>query len=375
MTSNNKIGIDFIGFPKGRLGVGEQLRSLVRMAKMNEYEINIIDCYDEGDKFLNDDTEFSEYVSSEFKHNIRVYSATHNHMIALLWKNGFQYFDGAFNIFHLAWEFSTIGEDLLPIINLSDTVWGVSSYTSLAFKNSYGIPVEVLSNSVEIDVADMYTHDYFNLPRDKFLFCTSFDVNSFITRKNPELVIEAFSDRFASNNDVGLVVKVANSDKDNPRWNNFLMNNMREGNIYLIDENMKKEEVHSLFNLCNSYVSLHRSEGFGYGIAENMLMGKPVICTGFSGNMDFCTKNNSFLVDYDLVPVQKDEYQHADGMLWANPIKQSAIEAMQKVYLDRDNSSRIGLVAKRDIKREFSVEALARKMKAKIENITCRVID
>lgn len=372
MTLNRKTGIDFIGFPRGRLGVGEQLRSLLRMAKLNEYEINIIDCYQEGDRFLNDDMEFAEFISSEFKHDIRVYSATHNHVAALLWRKGFQFFDGAFNVFHFAWEFSSIEEDLRPIINLSDTVWGISRFTSLAFENLYGIPVDVMSNAVEINTVDIYTRDYFNLPRNKFLFCTSFDVNSFITRKNPKLVIESFCDGFATNNDVGLVIKVANSDKNNKHWKDFLTNDMREGNIYLIDEDMSREEVHSLFNVCNSYVSLHRSEGFGYGIAENMLMGKPVVCTGFSGNMDFCTKKNSFLVDFDLIAVQKDEYHHADGLFWANPIKQSAVEAMQQVYLDRDNSSKIGIIAKEDITRDFSTEALAKNMKSKIESIICK---
>ena len=103
---------------------------------------------------------------------------------------------------------------------------------------------------------------------------------------------------------------------------------------------MKKEEVHTLFNLCDSYISLHRSEGFGYGIAENMLLSKPVVCTRFSGNMDFCNNSNSFLVDFDCVFVKENEYQHAEGFVWANPKKESAVEAMKKIYWENYGKSR-----------------------------------
>jgi hypothetical protein len=366
---DSKIGIDFIGFPKGYLGVGEQLRSLLRMAQINGYEINIIDCYRDGDKYLNNDVEFNSYISAEYKHKIRIYSATHNHIAALLWEKGFKFFDGAINIFHFAWEFSSIKEDLRPILSLSNSIWGISHFTASAFENQYDIPVEVMSNAVEVIVSNKYKRVYFGLPEDKFLFSTSFDLNSFMTRKNPMLVVESFGEAFSNNDNVGLVVKVSNSDKSNRYWNNFLMEISGMKNLYILDSNMKKEEVHTLFNLCDSYISLHRSEGFGYGIAENMLMSKPVVCTGFSGNMDFCNDSNSFLVDFDYVTVRENEYQHADGLFWANPKKKSAIEAMKKVYWDKDNSLKVGTIACNEISNNFSTKALAKKMDEKIHNI------
>ena len=43
----------------------------------------------------------------------------------------------------------------------------------------------------------------------------------------------------------------------------------------------------SLMASVDCFVSLHRSEGFGLGMAQSMYLGKPVIATGYSGNMDF----------------------------------------------------------------------------------------
>ena len=51
---------------------------------------------------------------------------------------------------------------------------------------------------------------------------------------------------------------------------------------------------------CDAYVSLHRSEGFGLDMAKAMGLGKPVIATGYSGNLEFMDEATAYLVDYDL---------------------------------------------------------------------------
>ena len=57
---------------------------------------------------------------------------------------------------------------------------------------------------------------------------------------------------------------------------------------------------------CDCYVSLHRSEGFGLTMAEAMYFGRPVIATGYSGNLDFMTEENSYLVPHTLVEIGPD---------------------------------------------------------------------
>src|SRR3546814_5890465 len=66
--------------------------------------------------------------------------------------------------------------------------------------------------------------------------------------------------------------------------------------------------------------SLHRSEGFGRGLAEAMYLGKPVIATRYSGNLDFMDERTAYLVDHELVPVQTGEYPFAEGQHWADEI-------------------------------------------------------
>src|SRR3712207_9035191 len=62
----------------------------------------------------------------------------------------------------------------------------------------------------------------------------------------------------------------------------------------------------SLFAASDCYVSLHRSEGFGLTMADAMALGKPVIATGYSGNVDFMREDNSWLVPAGLTQVGPD---------------------------------------------------------------------
>ena len=66
---------------------------------------------------------------------------------------------------------------------------------------------------------------------------------------------------------------------------------------------MSVSENDALIAACDSYVSLHRSKGFGLTAAEAMALGKPVIATGYSGNLDYMTPKNSYLVDFELTPI------------------------------------------------------------------------
>ena len=96
---------------------------------------------------------------------------------------------------------------------------------------------------------------------------------------------------------------------------------------------MSRKDVSSSLRHGRS-LSLHRSEGFGRGIAEAPLLEKPVIVTGYSGNMDFTNPQNACLVDYQLVDVGPDEYPHAAGQRWADPDLEQAAEYMRRVVRD-----------------------------------------
>ena len=76
---------------------------------------------------------------------------------------------------------------------------------------------------------------------------------------------------------------------------------------------MSRPEVNGLIAATDAFVSLHRSEGFGFGLAEAMLLGKPAIGTDYSGNTDFLTEATGYLVPNELVPLGAGEYPDHQG--------------------------------------------------------------
>ena len=129
----------------------------------------------------------------------------------------------------------------------------------------------------------------------EFVFGFIFDVHSHLPRKNPAAVIEAFRRVFTWQGRIRLVLKSVNAAAD-PAGYAALRRLARNAPIDFIDGYWRPEEIHDLMAACDAYVSLHRSEGFGRGIAEAMMMGKPVIVTGHSGNMDFTTPGTAALI-------------------------------------------------------------------------------
>src|SRR3712207_2650205 len=110
---------------------------------------------------------------------------------------------------------------------------------------------------------------------------------------------------------------------------------------------------------CDAYVSLHRSEGTGLTITDAMALGKPVIATSWSGNMDFMDVSNGFPVRYELVELQRNVGPYRAGETWAEPSVEHAAEMMRLVFEGREEARSRGRAAKREIEANYSEEGVA----------------
>ena len=139
-----------------------------------------------------------------------------------------------------------------------------------------------------------------------------------------------------------------------------------DSRILQIHEVLPHSENTALMQCCDCYVSLHRSEGFGLTLAESMLMGKPVITTGYSGNMDFTNPETALLVDYKLVQVQPGDYPFSRGEMWAEPNVQQACEYMRELVEDSTFARPLTQKGVELIRNSFSTTSMGKRYKKRL---------
>lgn len=202
------------------------------------------------------------------------------------------------------------------------------------------------------------------LKPNETVFLFTFDFFSSYYRKNPEGVLHAFAAAFAGKSGVKLVLKCLNGFRY-PAKMEFLKQLCRslgiQSSVLLLDVNLSRNEFVSLLNAADCYVSLHRGEGFGQGMAEAMALAKPVIATNFSGNTEFMNVDNSFLVPYSIIPANDDFAVYKNVRRWADADIKHASEYMRFVHENRKEAQYIGQKAKEHIdeyfdERKFNVE-------------------
>jgi len=202
-----------------------------------------------------------------------------------------------------------------------------------------------------------------------------FDTYSRPERKNPYGAMRAFQNAFSPDDlSAQLVLKVNNPTPD-------AMRSIREAigahrNILLLDQVYSRTQVNALIGCCDCYVSLHRSEGFGFGPAEAMALGKAVMATAWSGNIDYMRPGNSIGIDYTLVKLAEDYGPYKKGQTWAEPDEAHATRAMQQLAGDPALSRQLGENARATIAAEFAplpVGELMRKRLAAIRQIRANI--
>src|SRR5262249_29839119 len=179
-------------------------------------------------------------------------------------------------------------------------------------------------------------------------------------RKNPFAVFEAFDRlcRLRPDSDLCLVIKLKGGPMKAEHQDLFSDHVARlKSRLVVIDKLLTDNEIKNLVRCCDCFLSLHRSEGFGLGMITAMFLGKPVVATGYSANLDFMNESNSCLVRYDLCSVPSGAYPFSEGQVWADPDIDHAVEYMLKLVSDRDYARAIAEEASRYIRVNFSYRA------------------
>jgi glycosyltransferase involved in cell wall biosynthesis len=251
------------------------------------------------------------------------------------------------------WELPVVPEAWTPIIRSMDLVLAPTQFVRDAVSSAVSTPVLDFPQAVFLPDDISPDRERFGLPAGTTVFLVTFDPGSDHERKNPLAAVEAFIRAFGDSEDVLLLLKTPPHNYGETmrvRLDDYMSQVPKQSNIRVMNESMSYRDVLTLYASCDVLVSLHRSEGLGLHLMEAMSLGKPVIATGWSGNTDFMTPENSLLVDYELVPIASTFPVYAresgrPGQVWAEPIVGQAAEVMRSLHESPELRTRIGSLA------------------------------
>lgn len=345
-----------IGHPFAPTGVGQLIRSTIASLRAAGVAFRVLDCHG----YFPEDPSLGLELAKRPGHGINLFHINGDEVESILDKTGPPP-AGSFNVVFPAWELPVYPAQWARQLERFDEVWGFSEFTVSSLRAAVRRDVFLAPLSVAPVIRRYRSRAEWGIPGSALVFLFSFDCSSFPERKNPWAVLAAFRRLRQARPwaDVQLVLKVSGGDRD-PRALARLRKEMDLLAPYamLIDRSLDAEEMKSLLMACDAYVSLHRSEGFGFCLAEAMYFGKPVIATAYSGNLDFMNPETAWLVDYRLVPVKPGEYPCGEGQSWAEPSVEQAAEYMVRLVDDPLEGRRLGARASAWIRRKWSPLAL-----------------
>lgn len=349
-----------VGHPSAPIGMGEHARSVFKALREAGEQPSLVDIYGPGE--VRDEAlirTYAPYLSPMLGSGINIFCINGDEVgqaFSVL-KDRNLHAAGARNIIYPAWELSNYPAEWGRVLDCFDEVWAPSEFIADCLGRATSTPVVHMPLACEIGTRGLLSRRYFAIPESSYTFFFAFDFLSYIERKNPFAVLEAFGRAVEERPeaDIRLVLKLNNADR-RPEAFELLKEAYLpfRDRVVLIKGQLTDLEMKALMWLSDCFVSLHRSEGFGRGISEAMVLGKPVITTGYSGNMDFCTPETAMLVPYDLIPVGPGEYPHWQGQQWADADVEAAAAHMVALVDDPEIGRKIGNRARAHMLSNFS---------------------
>jgi glycosyltransferase involved in cell wall biosynthesis len=253
-----------------------------------------------------------------------------------------------------------------------DEIWTATQFVADAIRRVVvDRPVKVLFPGVRLGAFTPCPRETLGAPargEGRFAFLFSFHMASIVERKNPLGLIHAFRRAFSPEEPVDLVLKTT-SEPHHAAELGALRAAAAGGNVTIIDRVFTPEETLALMDSCDAYVSLHRAEGLGLTMAEAMLLGKPVIATRYSGNLDFMDNSNSLLVDYAVRPLGRAVGLYDAGARWAEPSEAHAARLMRQVYDDPTGAAALARRGQESARQSLALAAAGERMAERLVEI------
>ncbi len=348
------MGVNLYGFLSTSSGLGTASRGLVKALESQGIAFNPLDVppWKGGLETPRKLPGFEPYRVNLIQQNTDV-------MDRFLSVYGIHLLNGAYNIGYWVWELPTPRSELFHVYRYLDEIWVPSEFCRHSMQAITSLPVVRIPHVVDgLDEKATFNRDHFGFPQDVFAFGYIFDVSSYLDRKNPFCLIDAFQRAFGKSRDVLLFLKYYNSTHDETQSRRLKEAIRGWPNIRAYDGIYTEEEILSLHKSLDCFVSPHRGEGFGLNAAEAMYFGKPTIATRYASTLDFMNDANSYLIDYKLIPIENTAGPYRRHSVWADPSTEHLSHLLRHVFEHPEERAVKGRLAAQQIRRDYSAEAV-----------------
>jgi len=363
-------GFNVAGYLAAESGVGAAARGYVRALQCAGIRValNNIELAVESRKA---DSSLSGFAENN-PYPINLICINADQIPAFVNKVGEGYFRDKHNIGVWWWELPDFPQESWSSFRWFDEIWVGSSFIQQSLSRYSPIPIVRIPPAVGVALPAEQTklsrRRALGLPDDEFVFLFMFDFFSGFERKNPLATIRAFRQAFHPSQPVRLVIKCINSQQAGAKLQQ-LQDAIADARITILDRYLSAQDTTGLIAESDAYVSMHRSEGLGLPLVEAMLLQKPVIATGWSGNADFMTTTNSYPLPFKLIVNSADVGPYRAGELWADADVTAAANCMRAVFSDREDSRLKALQASVDAASHFSEQSVASMIKGRLAAI------
>jgi glycosyltransferase involved in cell wall biosynthesis len=367
LEKERRRGALFIGYAEGNLGLGQAFRNSLQAAQTVGLSFGIYP-FRVGIETRMLSPFMQDRYDRTHPYDLNVIVVAADQMPNVLNSIDGRLLNNSYNVLQTFWELPRAPGAWRRMLRPIDELWVPNKFVAEAFRPLFLGPITLIPPAIHVGDGPFPSRDHFRMDPRRFYFMFSFDYYSSAHRKNPVAAIEAFRRAFPKGNEnVGLIIKSNGNERGNPDVKASISQAAAADlRIVVIEKNMSRAEILGMIRASDAYVSLHRSEGFGMGIAEAMNFGRVVIATDFSGSTDFVTPQTGFPVKCTLQRVAFHEYPWSNEQVWAEPDINSAAAAMEMVWRLPDLARERARAGQKLVQQRYGVAAVGEMMKARI---------
>ena len=361
-------GMNVVGYLSSERGVGEAARQVVSALRGRDLPLAEIDTPTVPSEIADS---LGGLPEGDHPYDFNLLCINADMLPVVATALGRRFFEGRHSTGLWFWEVSHFPEQWLRSFDYVDEVWVASEHVADALRPLTSRPVHTIRLPVLPEAPVEASRAQLGMP-EGFCFLFVFDYRSVFRRKNPLGLIEAFRKAFEPGEGPSLVIKSICGDEFPAEREELASAAAQRPDIHLIEDTVTIGEKNAMIASCDCYVSLHRSEGLGLTMAEAMYFGRPVIATSYSGNLDFMTERNSYLVPHGMVAIGPGANPYPEDKAWADPDLDAAARMMREAFEDPEAAAARGRLAAEDIRRTHSPDAAAEAITVRMEEIRRR---